>query len=135
MHTIDESQESILRALTRTDEGQELPPAILARYWELKRLTDRLGYARPSPDVLALLVLLAGEGRADPQDAKLRFIPELYHAHEIAIGDPIEVIWRKKPRPAKFLGITADHRVKFELDGSEREVDAADAKPLALQGA
>jgi hypothetical protein len=130
MHTIHEDQENLLRTLTHTPPDAPLPEAVVRKYWAYKRLLDRAGYTQLSPDQLALVVLLAGEGQAHPQDAVLKFIPELYLAGQIAIESPIEVVWRKKVEKGVFKGITGSGEVRVEIKGNEHTVPADTCKPL-----
>lgn len=130
--TIDEDVANVLRTLSAVAPDADLPPAVVSTYWALKRISDRSSGSALSNEQLALVVLLAGEGKAAPQDAELKFVPQLYLEGKITTGAKLDVTWRNKSVVGTFNRITNDNRVVVEIDGTERTVAAENCRPTVV---
>lgn len=126
---LDENVANVLRTLCALAPDAELPASVVSKYWHLKRISDRASGSQLSPEQLAIVVLLADEGKAAPSDTEVKFVPQLFMEGDITPGDKLDVTWRKKNHTGTFVGVTGDGQVVVEIDGSERTVPATACRP------
>lgn len=111
-----------LHALLRLPEESELPADVVALYGDFKRLRD-FGNSGPiQPDVLAWLVFqLKGPPEVEPETFSVQRAAK---NGELASGDTVLVLWRKKETEAVFRSVTPRQTaiVLLEGDTDEREV-------------
>lgn len=124
MYTIPERDAAFLLTLTSVGSIEELPAAVVEEYWAYKQIINRTRTGPLTEETLAMVVRLAGFTKRLPIDQKLEFAPELYQQGKLKVGDPVNVLWRKKTVPATFLGITGGKDVKLDINGTEQTVKA-----------
>lgn len=134
MYTMHEVDEAFLKTLTRTPAHEELPAPVVAKYWEYLRVLNRTCAERPTMQTLALLVVLSGQTAATAADSPAPTIDKLLREGKVAVGDMVEVLYRKKWEPAKLLGANASGDVRVDMGGSERTVPTSTVRTVALVG-
>ena len=103
----------------RTKPGEEppsLPRSVRQAHFRMARALSVLGGMGHgmNPTQLATVIAIAGEDVHDPPATEATFLQELP-----VEGQKVVIHWRSKDRPAHFLGVTPDKRVKVLHRGSE----------------
>lgn len=116
-------------------EYEPLPKGLEDKYWELKRIHDRLG-APLTDAALTLLVFLHGHGRATDKEKAPPTIVDLWRNKKVKAGDTLIATWRKEDHEATLLGINARTKgVQLQFsDGEERELPADQVRVPELAG-
>lgn len=112
--------------------GDSLPEGVVEKFWEYKRIKDRVGPSMFQDFELHLICLLGGAATPKPEldNVPLTFL-ELVERGDVKPSDPVVVLWRGEERAGNFLGITGRKQVKVILDnddGKEREVSPKNVK-------
>jgi hypothetical protein len=112
--------------------GDSLPEGVVEKFWEYKRIKDRVGPSMFQDFELHLICLLGGAAAPKPEldNVPLTFL-ELVETRRVNHGSPIVVTWRGEERLGTFLSITSRNQVKCILDnddGKEREVSPKNVK-------
>lgn len=134
MREIESNDAANLRTILRLKEGDEMPAKIEEMYWTFKRLWDRVNSRQLPIESLITIAILAGEVKALPEDADVKYIPELYQKGEFHFGQRIETVWRKKTVQGSFQRLGKNNKVVVILDGEvdERELAAETVRPLGV---
>lgn len=100
MHRIPENDDRALRMYLRLGDFDAIPPAVLERYWEFKRIRDPYMPCDVHPDVLAWLVLQSKVDvpHAEPPNPAVVAVK----AGEVPYDADIVVMWRNDFVTAKF---------------------------------
>lgn len=109
-----------IRTFLRLGETDPLPQNVLDLYWKFRHLRDRGGHSPTDSDVLAWIVLQAGEEvQPDPEPDPLH---EQIRKGLLPIESTIEVQWRNGQREAKYLAYSArTNEVSVILSGEATE--------------
>lgn len=122
---------TLLRACGLRD-GDELPPQVVEKFWEYKRIRDRCEMSDFAPHEYYVICLLAGQAAPKPVDDKPKTVLQLAAEGELKEGDPIVVKWRNKDVFATFQGVTPRKQVLVMLDG-EGDTREVSAKQVTLE--
>jgi hypothetical protein len=134
MREIESNDAGNLRTILRLKEGDAIPAKVEEMYWVFKRLWDRV-MSRPLPtESLITIAILAEEAKSLPEDADVKYIPELYQKGEFHYGQRVEVVWRKKEVSGTFQRLGKNNKVVVVIDGEgeEREFAAETVRPVGV---
>lgn len=111
------------------DEYQSLPPKLVQKYWELKRICDRLDVRMSERDI-AQLIFLGGFGTPTKAEQAPPTVVQLIRKKQIKIGDEILVLFRKKWTEAVLRGVSGKSEVIAQIadDPEERHFKADECK-------
>lgn len=125
---IPSEHQEMLAQLVGIRPHEELPALLVGKYWDAKRLADRVGLTI-GPEILLLMALSGGYGLPTPKETAAPNVAKLYREGKLAFGDPVIVSkWRfGRDVPAGIQGVTGDGRVIVQMDGDSelRELEAS----------
>ena len=115
---VPEDHANLLRTLCRLGEYDELPPKVVDRYWDRKRLHDRLSYSITHDSLIAIADSL-GYGKPSEREANPTII-DRWRKGELRHGAPVVVKWRNGERDGVLHGVKQGNLV-VQMDGDSEE--------------
>lgn len=116
---VPEDHANILRTLCGLDEHGELPERVKKKYWDLKRLCDRIRDTM-SPADLKHLAFGLGYGKPLEREANPTVV-DLYRQGKLNRETPVEVQWRNGWQAAVLKRVNGQGRVIVQMDGDPAE--------------
>lgn len=125
MHRVPELDDRCIRMFLRLGDSDAIPPAVLDRYWEFKRIRDIYMASAVHPDVLAWLVFTSKEQVPveEPENPAITAVK----SGELPYDAEISVKWRfGRAIVGKFRGYVAARKTFMVLlpeESVERELE------------
>lgn len=118
------------------DEHQSLPEKLVEKYWELKRVCDRLD-VRVSERDIAQLIFLGGFGRPTTAEKAPLTLVQLIRKKQVKRGDLVLVKHRNKWVEATLIGVSGKSEVIAQIadDPEERHFKTDECKAAEVAAA
>ncbi len=113
-------------------EHEQLPDKLVEKYWEMKRIFDRIGAPVRAPD-LALLGFLHGFGKPTAKEKAPPTVVDMWRKKQIKAEAPVIVKWKGADVDGVLKSVTGNDGVIVQIvgDPDERKFEAADVRPAA----
>lgn len=113
-------------------EHEQLPEKLVEKYWEFKRIFDRVGAQLRLPD-LALLGFLHGHGKPTAKEKAPPTVVDMWRKKQIKAESPVIVKWKGAEVEGVLKSVTSNDGVIVQMvgDPDERKFEVADVRPAA----
>lgn len=134
MHDVPEQHMVWMRTALGLKDNATVPEAMIVSYWAFKNVFDRFGNGLQARDII-LLAYLEGYGNPTAKELEPPTIVQLFRNGKVKAGDPVSIVWRKKPCTGRLVGVNGMGLPIVLVDGAsdEHTVPVKDVAPIALQ--
>lgn len=117
---IPELHDAMLHNVTATRHGESLPQKVVDRYWQYKRLFDRVS-TNLTPADFARIALDCECGGEVAADTKTPSLFELWKAKKVKNGAVLTIQWHGEKRNGVLVRANPDKTCIVKLDGEVQE--------------